>query len=58
MGEWSDNNNGTHTRECQRNNGCTYKETNNCTFGNWIVTKEATCTATGIKTYKAYISLW
>ena len=49
MGEWSDNNNGTHTRECQRNNGCTYKETNNCTFGNWIVTKEATCTAKGSK---------
>ena len=47
MGEWSDNNNGTHTRECQRDNGCTYTETENCTFGNWVVTKEATCTAKG-----------
>ncbi len=49
MGKWSDNNNATHTRKCQRDNGCTYTETVNCTFGDWVVTKEATCTEKGSK---------
>ena len=48
MSEWIDNDNGSHTRNCQRN-GCTYTETDDCTFGDWVVTKEATCTEKGSK---------
>ncbi len=49
MSKWDSNNNATHTRECQRDNGCKYTETVNCTFGDWVVTKEATCTTKGSK---------
>lgn len=49
MGKWNDNNNATHTRECQRANSCTYSETENCSFGEWKVIKEATCTEKGSK---------
>lgn len=49
MSKWNSDNNAKHTRECQRDNGCTYAETVDCIFGDWVVTKEATCTEKGSK---------
>ena len=48
MGDFESNDDGTHTSECQRDI-CTYAETYDCTFGEWVTTLESTCTAEGEK---------
>ena len=47
MGKWYENGDETHTRECLRTNGCTYTETEDCQFGEWVCTLEPTCTEIG-----------
>ena len=48
--KYTNNNNGTHTIECETA-GCTYTKQENvsCTYGTATVTKEATCTENGTK---------
>ncbi len=55
MSGWTSNKNATHTRKCQRANGCTYSETGACSFGEWVTTKEATCTEKGSKQRKCTV---
>ena len=45
--DWESDGNGNHTRHC---NNCDYSETVPCEYTD-VVTKEATCTETGIRTY-------
>ncbi len=47
IGDWYSNNNATHTRDCLRDNGCTYSETEDCKFGEWTQTLAPTCTEKG-----------
>ena len=47
MGKFESNDDATHTKECQRDNGCTYSETEDCKFGDWYTVTEPTCTAEG-----------
>ena len=50
FGDWTTNNNGTHTRECTV---CTDEpdrtDTVDCTYGDWTQTKAPTCTEKGAK---------
>ena len=48
MGGWSENSAGKHIKHCTRE-GCDYTESEFCTYGNWIVTKEPTCKNKGEK---------
>ncbi|MBQ4115929.1 MAG: leucine-rich repeat protein [Clostridia bacterium] len=48
LGEWTSNYDSTHSKLCQ-NDKCTYKETENCNFGGWTITKDATDTEEGEK---------
>ena len=45
--DWSDNNDGTHTRSCR----CNANETKDCTYDSGVVTEQPTHTEKGIKTY-------
>ncbi len=48
MSNWSKNDNGRHSRTCERDD-CNYTETANCTYSDWTTTKHATCTEAGLK---------
>ena len=49
--EWSDNNDGTHTRSCR----CNANETKDCTYDDGVVTEQPTHTEKGVKTYTCIV---
>lgn len=54
IGGWTDNNNGTHTGICNRDN-CTYSETISCSYNSTVT--HPTCTTNGYTTYTCAICL-
>lgn len=46
LGKWTYDGNGGHTQKCSR---CDYTKTEQCTWGEWVQTKDPTETETGLK---------